>query len=171
MLDPIQTEFEFMTDFQKKSFYASTASINGILGNLIYIIAGALFLGFSGTAEDEYIVIGSIIGILLLAMGIGQIISNYKFLKSSTLEKEIVKSLIRTSNKRYVEFLSIVYNNAKLNRKYCCFQEKEVFLSKNKQLLSKAEIENEENDMTAFMSSVLSINEIQVSNISEISHH
>lgn len=170
MLDPIQTEYEFMTDSQKNSFKSSVASRRSIASNLIFIIAGILFLSGSLSAEGEYVAFTIIIGSVLLLMGVGQMIGNSKFIKDKTLEKEIYRSLTRTSNSNYVEFLSTLYTNSKSKKIYYQYKEKEYFMSNYKDILPQHEIENIKNEISSFMSIILN-NEIKDSTISETHHH
>jgi hypothetical protein len=170
MLDPIQTEFEFMTDTQKNSFNSNVASRRGIAGNLIFIIAGVLFIIGSLSAEGEYVAITIVIGSLLLLMGVGQMIGNNKVIKEKTLEKEVYRSLIRRSNSDYVDFLSRLYRGSKSKKDYTVYKDKSYFISANKDLISINEIENIKNEVGSYMAEILN-NEIKDSTIMETHHH
>lgn len=76
------------------------------------------------------------------------------------------RSLIRTSNSDYVDFLSRLYRGSKSKKDYTVYKDKSYFISANKDLISINEIENIKNEVGSYMAEILN-NEIKDSTIME----
>lgn len=118
IIDPINTEWEFMADYEKRKFTATSIQRNNIVASIIkIIIAIVFFVGSITTADAFYIIIGIVIAVWLVIDSIYSIIKDNDALENGVLDKAIEESILRTSNKTYVSFLEKYYEGKRIYHK------------------------------------------------------
>ena len=128
ILDCICTEYEFMTEKEKKKFNPDTFNDGG---NYIFIIVGIiLFFGSIATGGGASIMLGLLLSIGCFYMGISRILENKRLKEDEFIEQCVYESLKRTENKYYVNFVEQAYKANGIQRTFKEFENKKEFLEK-----------------------------------------
>ena len=106
MIDPFYTEYEFMSENERRKFTTKRLASSGI-ANGISLILLAIFLiaGGIAIAETVAIILTSILGVAALWMATSEFIDVFRAKKLNVGEQAIYESLLRTSNVDYVNLL------------------------------------------------------------------
>lgn len=128
ILDSIATEYEFMTSKEREKMSTSSAVEQSYLGNLVFIIFGALLLIGGLVTGEGYVGMGLLFGGALIALGISQIVKNQKTANENIIEQAIYESLQRTQNEKYVKFIQESYNSSGIDRDFKSFANRTSFL-------------------------------------------
>lgn len=132
ILDSINTEFEFMTEGEKKNFSTQSALPKSYIGNILFIIVGLVLLIGGIATGDAYLWAGLIGGGGCLAVGIYQIVRNQKLAGNEVIEQAVYESLQRTSNSKYVELIKTVYELNGIKKNYLPYDNKASFIEQYK---------------------------------------
>ncbi len=128
-LDPIATEYEFMTEEEKNKFTSQHALLRSLLSTIIFFIIGISFL-IGGISEE---VTGAIVaGIINIVFSVLLTAYNIYSAKNKNVEQWVYESLQRTSIPLYLEMLKNVYSTNNVNRKYSPYVRKTEFLKSHK---------------------------------------
>ena len=117
MLDPIDTEYEFMTDYERGMYASNTVLLKAVIGNLLFIGGGIFMLIAALTLGKDYLIICLIFSILLFGFGFSGFWKVYKVSKMNAVKLAILYSLLRTSNAKYVQTLNFSYDGKRTYRK------------------------------------------------------
>lgn len=158
IIDPIDTEYEFMTDNERKKWstnhLASAEKVRGI----IMLILGLIFfiIGF---------VVGDVIGVIFallfgggfIVWGINKISAVGKINNYHVGEQIIYESLLRTSNEKYVDLLKKYYKN---KRTYRPIENRNEIISEYEQYSTKDVHESFERDFLDLLNIIENKNEV-----------
>lgn len=119
IMDNIMTEYEFMTERERKTFESEKLLKSSLLGNVVMIMFG-LFMAIGGfvIGDATSIIIGLIFGGACLYFSISNVINNVRLADNKVVEQYIFESLRRTSDKEYREFLISYYATLKRKKRY-----------------------------------------------------
>ena len=116
IIDPIYTEYEFMTESEQSKWATEHISTTETIRGVAMIIIGiVLFIIGVAAGEGAGIVFGLLFGGGLIAMGIRRFVTVKKANSLNIGEQIIYESLLRTSNAEYVKLLEKAYDG---ERKY-----------------------------------------------------
>lgn len=112
IIDPIYTEYEFMTEKEQKKWSTSHLTTVETVRGIIMLILGVIF--FIIGIIFSVIVVALFMGGGLIWMGISRFIPLRKARELNIGEQAIYESLIRTSNAKYVELLKKSYGKKRV---------------------------------------------------------
>lgn len=130
ILDSIVTEYEFMTDGERKRFTTETAGIRVLIGNLFIILVGFFLLIGGLITGEEYTIIGLLFGGGIIGVGVFTVVKNIQMKNEQIIEQAVYESLQRTKNRDYVEFIKRTYMAKNIKRYYRAFTDKNNFIEK-----------------------------------------
>lgn len=171
ILDPIQTEYEFMTATEKANFSTQSALPKSYLGNILFIIVGVVLLIGGISLGDIYVWAGLIFGGGCLALGIFQIIRNQKIANDQTIEQAVYESLQRTSNPKYVEFIIHNYELNGINRNYSPLSNRTAYIEKYNEFELRETYKQRMNTFNQFMELINTADVPEQSNVSTFYNH
>lgn len=117
IIDPIYTEYEFMTEKEQQKWSTSSLTTAEILRGIITLVLGfIIFVAGISSGEGSGVVAALLIGGALIAMGIGRFFTAKKASELNVGEQAIYESLLRTSNKTYVNLLKKAYGKKRTYR-------------------------------------------------------
>lgn len=134
ILDSIRTEFEFMTEKQRKKLLSHSIALGFYLSCVFFFLFGvisiiAVSISESSSAEIAVFVI---VGICLMFFSVYKFVKFFLEIKSGIIEHAIYMSLQRTSNETYVEFLKTCYEKNGIKKIFSAFSGKNDILSNYK---------------------------------------
>lgn len=176
ILDDIATEYEFMTEKERRSFTTQAMKRRSFGGNLFLIVFGAFFfitgiiIGAINLSEGGSSGIGLIISSILIGggcvlLGICQIKRNKKLANEEFIEQCVYESLQRTSNKAYVDFVQSEYQTFKINRTFFPFDGKENFLQTYKKFEERESYQNSAREFEKVLNSLNESVKVEKTNV------
>lgn len=144
IIDPIDTEYEFMTDNERRKWSTNHLATAEKIRGIIMLVLGIFFLIMGFVVGDGIgIAFALLFGGGLFAWGISKFLSVGKINNYHVGEQIIYESLLRTSNEKYVELLKKFYKD---KRVYRPIENRNEIISEYEQYLTKDVHERFEND-------------------------
>ena len=115
IIDPIKTEYEFMTEKEQQKWTTKSLANADIWRGVVTLILGLILFVVGIFSKVAGGVVFALLGVGLVAMGIRRFVTVHKAEALNIGEQAIYESLLRTSNTEYVNLLKLAYGE---NREY-----------------------------------------------------
>lgn len=151
ILDPIQTEYEFMTDSERTSFSSNSMIQKNYFGSALFIIFGIVLFIAGIVLGGGYIAIAILGGLGCIGVGIFDIIRGKKMANNEEIEQAIYESLQRTANTEYVAYIKNVYNENGIKKIYTPFVGRNNFIELYKKFEARESYKESMNEFNQFL--------------------
>ena len=110
IIDPIYTEYEFMSEREQEKWSTNhLTTVDTVRGVIMLILGVVFFIIGVASGDSSGIILALLVGGGLICMGVSRFMSIQKARELNIGEQAIYESLLRTSNKTYVELLTKAY--------------------------------------------------------------